>query len=54
MRDGWGFPRAGRAAPRDFPRANAERNTEEQPFQPEENPFLTDYFTTIYILFLKS
>ena len=44
--------RAGRAAPRDFPRENTEGNPEEQPYQPEENPVLPDSFTQIYILFL--
>ena len=35
-------PRAGRAAPRDFPRAKPAGNPEEQPCQPEESPsFLT-------------
>ena len=43
-----GFSEAGRAAPRDFPRAKPE----EQPCQPEENPVLPDSFTQIYILFL--
>ena len=33
---------AGRAAPKDFPRAEAERSPEEQPCQPEENPVLPD------------
>ena len=43
--------RAGRAAPRDFPRVKSEGNPEEQPCQPEENPVLPDSFTQIYILF---
>ena len=46
-----GFPRAGRAAPRDFLRAKPEGNPEEQPCQPEENPVHPDSFTWIYILF---
>ena len=45
------MPRAGRAAPRDFPRAKPEGNTEEQPCQPGENPVLPHSFTQIYILF---
>ena len=52
MREGQGFPRAGRTALRDFPRAKPEGNPEEQPCQPEENPVLPDSFTQIYILFL--
>ena len=51
-REGQGFPRTGRAAPRDFPRAKPEENPKEQPCQPEENPVLPDSFTQIYILFL--
>ena len=47
-----GFPRAGRAAPREFPRAKPEGNPEEQPCQSEENPVLPDSFTEIYILFV--
>ena len=39
-----GFPRAGRAAPRDFPRAQPEGNPEGQLCQPEENPFYPDSF----------
>ena len=34
-RDGLGFSWAGRAAPRDFPKAKSEGNPEEQPCQPE-------------------
>ena len=49
--DGQGFPRAGRAAPRDFPRAKPERNPEEQPCKPKENPVDPDSFTWIDILF---
>ena len=49
--EGIGFPRAGRAAPRDFPRAKREGNSEDEPCQPEENPVLPDSFTYIYILF---
>ena len=38
--DGRGFPRAGRAAPRDFLKTKPEGNPEEQPCQPEETrPF---------------
>ena len=37
---------AGRAAPRDFPRAKVEGNPEEQ-----ENPVHPDSFTWIYIIF---
>ena len=46
-RDGWGFPRAGRAAPRDFPRASPSGNPSEQPCQPSENPVLPSSFTQI-------
>ena len=46
-----GFPRAGMAAPRNFPRAKPEGNPEEQPCKPEENPIHPDFFTWIYILF---
>ena len=45
-----GLPRAGRAVPRDFPRAKPEENPEEQLCQPEENSVLPDSFTRIYIL----
>ena len=44
-REGQGFPRAGRAAPRDV-------NPKEHPCKPEENHILPDSFTHIYILFL--
>ena len=47
----WVNPMAGRAAPRDFPRAKPKGNPEEQPCQPEENPVHPDSFTWIYILF---
>ena len=57
-RDGRGSPRAGRAAPRDFPRASLLGNPSEQPCQPSEqpcqpseNPVHPDSFTWIYILF---
>ena len=46
-RDGRSFPRAGRAAPKDFPRAKPEGNPEAQPCQPEENPVHPDSFTWI-------
>ena len=39
------FTRAGRAAPRDFSRAEPEGNPGEQPRQPKETPFLPDHFT---------
>ena len=52
MSEGRGFQRAGRAAPKDFPRAKHEGNPEEQPCQPEEKPVLPDSFTQIYILFI--
>ena len=45
------FSRAGRAFPRDFPRAKPKGNTKEQPCQPEENLVHPDSFTWIYILF---
>ena len=41
------FPRAGRAALRDFPRAKPEGNPEEQPCHPEENPVPPEPFTLI-------
>ena len=50
-REGRGFPRAGRAALRDFLRAKPEGNPEEQPCQTEENPVHPDSFAWIYILF---
>ena len=50
--EGRGFPRAGRAALRYFPRAKPKGNPEEPPCQPEENSVLPDSFTQIYILFL--
>ena len=43
--DGWGFPRAGRAAPRDFPRAKPKGNPKEKPCQLEENLDHPDSFT---------
>ena len=43
---------AGRAAPRDFLRAEPEENPEEQSYQPEENSVLPESFTQIYILLL--
>ena len=46
-RDGRGFPRAGRAALRDFPRAKPEGYPEEQPCQPKENPLHPDSSTWI-------
>ena len=51
-----GFPRADRAAPRDFPRANplgnpALRKSLGAACQPKENPVHPDSFTWIYILF---
>ena len=51
-RKGHGFPRAGRAAPRDFFKGEPEGNHKEQPCQPEGNTFLTDFFTHVYILFI--
>ena len=47
-----GFPRAGRAAPRDFRRAKLEGNPEEQPCQPE-NPALPESFTQINPIWTK-
>ena len=49
--DGRGFPRAGRAAPRDFQRARPKGNPKEQLCQPEENPILHDFSSQIYVLF---
>ena len=46
-----GWTRAGRAAPKDFPRAKPERNPEEQLCQPEEKPVHPNSFTWIYIPF---
>ena len=46
-----GFPKADRAAQRDFPRAKPQGYPEEQPCQPEENPVHFSSFTWIYILF---
>ena len=51
-RKGQGFPRAGRAVPRDFFKGEPEGKPKEQPRQPEENPVLSDSFTHVYILFL--
>ena len=42
---------AGRAAPRDFPRAKPDGNPEEQPCQPDKIPVHPDSFTWIYVLF---
>ena len=47
-----GISRAGRAAPRNFPRAKPMAIPEEQPCQPKENPVLPDSFNQIYIIFL--
>ena len=47
-RDGQGFPRAGRAAPKDFLRGNPKGNPKEQPCQPEENPVLLSLKFTFY------
>ena len=49
-RDCWDFLRAGRAAPRDFLRAKAKGNPEEQPCQTEESPVGPDFVTQIYII----
>ena len=46
-RDGRGFPRAGRAAPRDFSRALPSGNPSKQPCQPSENPVHPSSFTRI-------
>ena len=46
-----GFSKAGKAAPREFPRPKPEKNPEVQPGQLEENPVLPDSFTQIYIIF---
>ena len=43
---------AGRAAPRDFPRAKPKGNSKEQPCQPKEDPVLPEFYTQIYIIFL--
>ena len=45
--EGRGFPRAGRAAPRDFPRALPSGNPSEQPCQPSENPVHPSSFNWI-------
>ena len=47
-RDGQGFPRAGRAAPRDFPRGNPKGNPKEQPCQPEGNPVLLNSHSNLH------
>ena len=48
------FPRAGRAAPRDFPRALPLGNPWEQPCQPLENPVRPSSFTWINPIFFVS
>ena len=48
-----GFPWAGRAASRDFPRALPSANPSEQPCQPSENPFHTSSFTWINPYYFK-
>ena len=50
MRDGRGFPRAGRAAPRDCPRVKPEGNPEKQCCQPDEDTVHPDSYTKIYII----
>ena len=52
MREGWDFPKVGRAAPTDFQRVKLMINHKEQPCQPQENPVLPDSFTKVYILFI--
>ena len=42
-----GFPRAGTAAPRDFPHASPSGNPSEQPCHPTENPVHPSSFTWI-------
>ena len=42
-----GFPRPGRAAPRDFPWGLPSKNFSEQPCQPSENPVHPTSFTPI-------
>ena len=42
-----GFSEGSRAALKDFIRAKLERNLEEPPCQPEENPIHPNYFTWI-------
>ena len=42
--------RAGRIAPRDFPRAKPKENSKKQPCQHKKNPIHPDTFTWIYIL----
>ena len=39
-----GFPRSGRAAPMDFPRAHPKGNPEGQLYQLKENPLNSDSF----------
>ena len=46
------FPRAGRAALKDFLRAEPKGNPEEQPCQSKENPIFPHSFTQIYIILL--
>ena len=43
--EGRGLPRAGKAAPRDFPQASPSQNPSKQPCQPSENPVLPSTFT---------
>ena len=50
-RDERGFPKAGREAPRNFPRVKPEGNPEKQHCQPEKTPIYPGSFTWINILF---
>ena len=52
MRGGWGFQRAGRAAPREFLRAKPEGNPNKEPCQPKENPIHPTILLKL-ILYLK-
>ena len=45
--EGWGFPRPGRNAPRDFPQASPLGNPLKQSCQPLENPLPPSSFTSI-------
>ena len=49
--EGRGFPRAGRAAPSDFPRGKPEENPWRAALPAQKNPVLPESFTQIYILF---
>ena len=49
--EGRGFPRAGRAAPSNFPRGKPKGNPWRAALPAQQNPVLPESFTQIYILF---